>query len=166
MVLNTFPALAKAAGNYNNAQLIKMEATANGYAEGIAISPNGLLGEGSGQNLFLVRDGMLVTPVLDGTNLVGITPHTVVTIAADLGIPVREQPVPREALYTADELFFTGTASEVTPIRSVGRVQVGAGRGGRITRALQQRYMQTVRGEVPDAHGWLTPVRRAAEVRS
>jgi branched-chain amino acid aminotransferase len=162
MAPNTFPAMAKAAGNYNNAQLIKMEAVANGYAEGVAISPNGLLSEGSGQNLFLVRDGTLVTPVLDGTNLVGITRHTVVTLAADLGIPVREQPVPREALYTADELFFTGTASEVTPIRSVDRVQVGAGKAGPITRALQQRYMQAVRGEVPDAHGWLTPVRRAA----
>src|SRR5688500_4856802 len=138
MAPNTFPAMAKAAGNYNNAQLIKMEAVANGYAEGIALSPSGLLSEGSGQNLFLVRRGALVTPVLDGTNLTGITRDTVIAIAGDLGIPVREQPVPREALYTADELFFTGTASEITPIRSVDRVTVGAGRAGPVTQRLQR----------------------------
>ena len=158
MAPNTFPALAKAAGNYNNAQLIKMEAVANGYAEGIAVSPSGLLSEGSGQNVFLVRDGTLITPVLDGTNLTGITRHTIVTLAGDLGIPVREQPVPREALYTADELFFTGTATEVTPIRSVDRITVGGGRAGPITRQLQRRFMQVVRGEVADQWGWRTLV--------
>ncbi len=164
MAPNTFPAMAKAAGNYNNAQLIKMEAVANGYAEGIAVSPNGLLSEGSGQNLFLVRGGALITPVLDGTNLVGITRSTVVALAAEMGVPVLEQPVPREALYTADELFFTGTASEITPIRSVDRITVGAGRAGPITKELQRRFMAVVRGEVPDTRGWLTPTRAAARV--
>ncbi|HEU4630284.1 MAG TPA: branched-chain amino acid transaminase [Gemmatimonadaceae bacterium] len=162
MAPNTFPALAKAAGNYNNAQLIKMEAVANGYAEGIALAPGGLVSEGSGQNLFLVRNGVLVTPVLDGTNLIGITRDTVLVLARELGIEVREQPVPREALYTADELFFTGTASEITPIRSVDRIPVGAGRAGPVTRELQRRFMATVHGETPDTHGWLTPVRAGA----
>jgi branched-chain amino acid aminotransferase len=159
---NTFPITAKAAGNYNNAQLIKMEALANGYAEGIALGPGGLVSEGSGQNLFVVKKGALVTPPIDGTNLAGITRDTVIQIAADLGIPLREGPVPRETLYSADELFFTGTASEVTPIRSVDRVTVGAGGAGPITKAIQRRYMQTVRAEVPDTRGWLTMVREAA----
>jgi branched-chain amino acid aminotransferase len=158
MAPNTFPAMAKAAGNYNNAQLIKMEAVANGYAEGIAVSPSGLLSEGSGQNVFLVRDGTLITPVLDGTNLTGITRNTIVTLASDLEIPVREQPVPREALYTADELFFTGTATEVTPIRSVDRITIGSGRAGPVTKQLQRRFLQVVRGEVADQWGWRTLV--------
>ena len=162
MAPNTFPALAKAAGNYNNAQLIKMEATANGYAEGIALSPSGLLSEGSGQNVFLVRRGTLVTPVLDGTNLTGITRDTVIALAGDLGIPVVEQPVPREALYTADELFFTGTASEITPIRSVDRIPIGGGRAGPITRQLQRRFMDVVRGQAPDSRGWLAHTRPLA----
>ncbi|HEX5581943.1 MAG TPA: branched-chain amino acid transaminase [Gemmatimonadaceae bacterium] len=159
MAPNTFPAMAKSAGNYNNAQLIKMEAVANGYAEGVAISPSGLVSEGSGQNLFLVRGGALVTPLLDGSNLTGITRDTVITLARELDIPVHEQPVPREALYTADELFFTGTASEVVPIRSVDRVTIGAGRVGPVTRRLQELYLRTVRGETDDPHGWLTCTR-------
>ena len=158
---NTFPISAKAAGNYNNAQLIKMEALANGYAEGIALGTGGLVSEGSGQNLFIVKKGALVTPPIDGTNLAGITRDTIIQLAGDLGIPVREGPVPRETLYSADELFFTGTASEVTPIRSVDRVTVGGGAAGPITKTIQRRYMQTVRGEVPDARGWLTMVRPA-----
>ena len=156
---NTFPAHAKAAGHYNNAQLIKMEAAANGYAEAIALGPSGVVSEGSGQNVFLVRGGALITPPLDGTNLAGITRDSVLTLAGDLDIPVREQVVSREMLYTADELFFTGTASEVTPVRSVDKIAVGSGTVGEITRALQQRYLQTVRGEVTDTHGWLTKVR-------
>ena len=153
---NTFPVQAKAAGHYVNAQLIKMEAVANGYAEGIALGPSGLVSEGSGQNLFLVRDGTVITPFLDGTSLAGITRTAIMAIASDLGYGVREQDVPRESLYTADELFFTGTASEVTPIRSVDRIPVGAGKGGPITMAIQKRFLQTVRGEVEDARGWLT----------
>jgi branched-chain amino acid aminotransferase len=159
---NTFPIAAKAAGNYNNAQLIKMEAVANGYAEGIALGTNGLVSEGSGQNLFLVRRGVLITPVLDGSNLNGITRDSVLAIAREMGIPTREQPVPRETLYNADELFLTGTASEVAPIRSVDRITVGAGKAGPITRALQARFMDVVHGRAPapaGCEGWLTKVR-------
>jgi len=153
---NTFPVAAKAAGHYVSAQLIKMEAVANGYTEGIALGPGGLVSEGSGQNLFLVRDGVLITPFLDGTSLSGITRHAVMELARDLGIPVREQPVPRESLYTADELFFTGTASEVTPIRSVDRVEVGTGRAGPVTMRLQKAFMDVVKGVAEDHRGWLT----------
>lgn len=158
---NTFPISAKAAGNYNNAQLIKMEAVANGYAEGIALNTHGLVSEGSGQNLFVVRKGALLTPPIDGSNLAGITRDAVIALADDLGVAVREGPVPRETLYSADELFFTGTASEVTPIRSVDRVTIGAGTAGPVTKAIQRRFMQTVRGELPDTRGWLTMVRPA-----
>ena len=162
---NTFPIAAKAAGNYNNAQLIKMEAVANGYAEGIAMGTGGLVSEGSGQNLFMVRRGVLITPVLDGSNLNGITRDSVLAIAREMGIPTREQPVPRETLYNADELFLTGTASEVTPVRSVDRIAIGAGRAGPITRALQQRFMDVVHGRAPapaGCEGWLTPTRSTA----
>lgn len=155
---NTFPVAAKAAGHYVNAQLIKMDALANGYVEGIALSPSGLVSEGSGQNLFLVRDGRVITPFLDGTSLSGITRDAVLTIAADLGYEVREQDVPRESLYTADELFFTGTASEVTPIRSVDRIDVGEGRAGPVTLEIQRRFLTIAKGEAEDEHGWLTPV--------
>jgi branched-chain amino acid aminotransferase len=152
---NTFPVQAKAAGHYNAAQLMKMEALANGYVEAIAVGPNGLISEGSGQNVFLVRDGSLLTPFLDGTNLTGITRDSVIHIARDLGMEVREGLVAREALYTADELFFTGTASEVTPIRSVDKIPIGSGRAGPATLAIQRRFMETVRGDVPDNRGWL-----------
>ena len=157
---NTYPALAKSAGHYNNAQLIKMDAVANGYVEAIALTPDGLVSEGSGQNLFLVRDGALITPPANGTLLMGITRHSILRIAQQLGIYVHEQPIPREMLYTADELFFTGTAAELTPIRSVDRIAIGTGTAGPITLMLQQRFMQVVHGEVaaPEA-GWLTYVR-------
>ena len=155
---NTFPSGAKAAGNYNNSQLIAMEATAHGYKEGIALAPNGLVSEGSGQNLFLVVDGVVVTPIQDGTSLSGITRHSVIQIARDLGYQVLEQPVPREMLYAADELFFTGTATEVTPIRSVDGIQVGEGGPGPVTRGIQERYLRLARGEASDARGWLTYV--------
>jgi branched-chain amino acid aminotransferase len=156
---NTYPANAKAAGHYTNPQLMKMEAIANGYTEAIALGPSGVVSEGSGQNLFLIRDGEIITPVIDGTLLRGITRHTVLTISQEFGIPLREEPIPREALYTADELFFTGTASEITPIRSVDRITIGAGKAGPVTRRLQGRFMQIVRGEAEDTHGWLTLVR-------
>jgi len=155
---NTFPVQAKAAGHYNAAQLMKMEAMANGYVEAVALGPSGLVSEGSGQNVFLVRDGSLLTPFLDGTNLTGITRDSVLQIARDLGIDVREGPVAREALYTADELFFTGTASEVTPIRSVDRILIGEGKAGPVTLRIQKRFMGIVRGEMADARGWLDPV--------
>jgi branched-chain amino acid aminotransferase len=159
---NTFPIAAKAAGNYNNAQLIKMEAVANGYAEGIALGPGGLVSEGSGQNLFLVRKGALVTPPIDGTNLAGITRDTIITLAGEMGIPVREQPVPREMLYAAQEIFLTGTATEIAPVRSVDRITVGSGHAGPVTKRLQRRFMDVVHGETAEWGGWLTHTRRAA----
>jgi branched-chain amino acid aminotransferase len=155
---DTFPTRAKAAGHYVNAQLIKMEAVANGYAEAIAVGPRGLVSEGSGQNLFLVREGVVITPTLDGTSLAGITRDSVLSIAVDLGLPVREDLVPRESLYTADELFFTGTASEVTPIRSVDRIPIGEGRGGPVTLAIQKRYLDLAHGLADDERGWRTYV--------
>lgn len=154
---NTFPSHAKSAGHYNNAQLIKMEAHANGYAEAIALGPGGVISEGSGQNVFLVRDGALLTPPLDGTNLVGITRDAILSIASDLSLPTQERAIAREMLYTADELFFTGTASEVTPIRSVDKIPVRDGVGP-VTKAIQERFLATVRGEVADTRNWLTPV--------
>lgn len=155
---NTFPSGAKAAGNYNNSQLIALEAIRHGYSEGIALGPSGLVSEGSGQNLFLVMDGLLLTPILDGTSLSGITRHSVLEIAREQGIPVQEQLVPREMLYAADELFFTGTATEVTPIRSVDGLEVGNGGCGPVTRKIQERYLAIARGEVADPFGWLTYV--------
>lgn len=158
---NTMPVLAKAGGHYLNSQLITMEAKANGFAEGIGLGPGGLVSEGAGQNIFLVRKGELVTPPVDGTLLAGITRDCIMTIAADAGIRVREEAIPREMLYLADELFFTGTAAEVTPIRSVDRIPIGAGSAGPVTRQLQERFLNLVRGAEPDRHGWLTPVRPA-----
>lgn len=152
---NTFPALAKAGGNYLSSQLMTMEAKTNGYDEAIGLSPAGLVSEGSGQNVFLVRNEKLFTPPIEGSILPGITRDCVLTLADDLGIPVHVGPVPREMLYTADEIFFTGTASEVTPVRSVDRIPIGEGTVGPITRRIQERYLAVARGEHPDLHGWL-----------
>jgi branched-chain amino acid aminotransferase len=160
---NTFPAMAKATANYANSALIKMQAALDGYAEGIALDESGLLSEGSGQNLFLVRDGVIYTPSLTSSILQGITRDTVLVLANDLGFEVREQPLPREFLYLADEMFFCGTAVEITPIRSVDKITVGNGRRGPITAALQQRFFGIIRAELPDSHSWLTAV-AAAEV--
>jgi branched-chain amino acid aminotransferase len=164
---NTIPALAKIAGNYLSGQLIKMEALANGFAEAIALGPDGMLSEGSGQNVFLVSQGTLYTPPV-GTILSGITRASVVTLARDMGIPVVEQNLPREMLYTADELFLTGTASELTPVRSVDKIQVGAGKRGPLTQQLQQKFLDIVHGEADDPYGWLTHVRaeRASATQS
>ena len=155
---NTFPMRAKAAGHYNAAMLMKMEAYTDGYADAIALGPSGLVSEGSGQNLFLVVDGELITPILDGTSLQGITRDTVIKLAAEMGIPCREQLVARETLYTCDELFFSGTASEVTPITSVDRIPVGSGRAGEVTLRIQRRFMDIVRQRAEDPCGWLTHV--------
>ncbi|HEY1947126.1 MAG TPA: branched-chain amino acid transaminase [Bryobacteraceae bacterium] len=155
---NTLPALAKAGANYMNSQLIRMEASINGYAEGIALDEAGYVSEGSGENLFLVRDGKLLTPPLGASVLPGITRDTVVKIAGQLGIPVAETIIPRELLYIADEVFFTGTAVEVTPIRSVDRIKVGEGRRGPVTEQIQRRFFDIVDGAAPDEFGWLTPV--------
>lgn len=155
---NTLPAMAKATANYANSGLIKMQATLDGYAEGIALDESGLLSEGSGQNLFLVRDNVIYTPSLTSSILHGITRDTVLTLARDLGLEVREQPLPREFLYLADEMFFCGTAVEITPIRSVDKVQVGQGRRGPVTEALQERFFGILQGDLPDDHNWLAPV--------
>lgn len=159
MAPNTVPAMAKIAGNYLSGMLIKMDALGNGYAEAIALGPEGTISEGSGQNTFLVLDDTLFTPPINGTLLAGITRDSILTLAADAGIVVREQPLPREMLYAADEVFLTGTASEVTPVRSVDKIQVGAGRRGPITQLLQEKFLDVVRGAAPDPHGWLTYVR-------
>jgi len=155
---NTLPAMAKSGANYMNSQLIKMEAIVNGYVEGIALDVNGFISEGSGENVFLVRKGTLMTAPLGNSVLPGITRDSVLQIARDLGIPIIEQMLPREMLYISDEAFFSGTAAEVTPIRSVDKVPVGRGAVGPITKAIQKEFYAIVRGEKPDRHHWLTPV--------
>jgi len=155
---NTLPALAKAGANYMNSQLIKMEAITNGYVEGIALDSNGYVSEGSGENLFIVRNGRLMTPPLGASVLPGITRDCVLRLAKDLGLEVAERVLPREALYIADEVFFTGSAAEITPIRSVDKIEVGNGRRGPITAKLQERFFGVLSGEVEDRHSWLTIV--------
>ena len=155
---NTLPAMAKSAANYMNSQLMKMEAVINGYVEGIALDANGYVSEGSGENVFIVRNGVLHTAPLGNSVLPGITRDSVLQIARDLNIPVTEQCIPRELLYIADEAFFTGTAAEVTPIRSVDKISVGKGVTGPITKAIQKEFYAVIRGEKADRHHWLTPV--------
>ena len=152
---NTLPAMAKAGGNYLSSQLIVMEAQRHGYAEGIALDVSGNLSEGSGENLFVIRDGVIFTPPFTAALLPGITRDTIMTLARNLGYEVREQNLPRESLYLADELFFTGTAAEVTPIRSVDGLTVGAGKRGPITTAIQQAFFGLFSGETEDRWGWL-----------
>lgn len=154
----TLPTLAKAGGNYLNSQLSKMEARQDGYVEGIMLDSFGYVSEGSGENLFIVRDDVLFTSPMASGILNGITRDSVTTIARDLGYEVREQVLPRELLYVADELFFTGTAAEITPIRSVDRIVVGEGKPGDVTRAIQEQYLGIAKGQLPDRHGWLTMV--------
>jgi branched-chain amino acid aminotransferase len=160
---NTLPAMAKSAANYMNSQLIKMEAIKDGYSEGIALDADGNISEGSGENLFLVLKGTLVTPPLVNSVLPGITRDSVLALARRLGIPVREQELPREMLYLADELFFTGTAAEITPIRSIDKITVGRGERGPVTEALQKAFFDVIECRVPDEYGWLTFVREARE---
>lgn len=152
---NTIPSWAKAGGNYLSSQLIAAEARRGGYDEGVALGSNGLLSEGSGENLFLVKKGKLLTPPSSAGILAGITRDSVLNLAADLGLPVEERDLPREALYTADEVFMTGTAAEITPVRSVDRKTVGHGTPGPITRALQQAFFGLFDGRTEDRHGWL-----------
>jgi branched-chain amino acid aminotransferase len=156
---NTIPSLAKAGANYMNSQLIHMEADINGYDEGIALDVNGYLAEGSGENLFLVRNGVLFTSPLTNSVLSGITRDSVLTIARHMGISVVEQSLPREMIYIADEVFFSGTAAEVTPIRSVDRIVIGDGKTGPITKQLADEFFGIANGLKPDRFGWLTPVR-------
>jgi len=155
---NTLPAMAKAGANYMNSQLIKMEAIVNGYSEGIALDVSGFVSEGSGENVFLVHRDKLITAPLGNSVLPGITRDSILQIARDLNIPIVEQMIPREMLYIADEAFFTGTAAEVTPIRSVDKIKVGKGTIGPITKAIQKEFYAIVRGEKDDRHGWLTAV--------
>lgn len=155
---NTHPTMAKAGGNYLNSQLMKMEAKANGYVEAIALDTDGRLSEGSGENLFLVRDGRLWTTPLASSILPGITRDTIITIARELNIPVTETSILREAIYIADELFFCGTAVEVTPIRSVDRHAIGTGKPGPVTKRIQEAYLSLVQGKTKDERGWLYPV--------
>jgi branched-chain amino acid aminotransferase len=158
MAPNTLPAMAKSGANYANSALIKMEAVAEGYSEAIALDVYGNVSEGSGQNLFLVRDGVLHTPALGSSILGGITRDSVIALAKDLGFAVVEGVVPREALYIADEVFFCGTAAEVTPVRSIDKIVVGEGRRGPVTEAIQRAFFDVINGVRPDTHGWLTYV--------
>lgn len=155
---NTIPAGAKAAGGYLSSQLISMEAKRNGYAEGIGLTTDGMVGEGAGENLFIVKDGRLLTPPAASSILAGITRDTVMCLAQDMGLEVVEQSIPREMLYFADEMFFTGTAAEVTPVRSVDRIEIGSGSRGPVTADLQERFFGLFSGKTPDARGWLEPV--------
>lgn len=155
---NTFPTLAKTSANYGNSALIKMEAISEGYSEGIALDTFGYLSEGSGQNLFVVRDSILYTPPLTASILPGITRDSVITLARELGFRVHEEMLPRELLYIADEAFFAGTAVEITPIKSVDKITVGKGRRGPITEGIQRAFFDIINGEAPDRHGWLTYV--------
>ena len=156
MAPNTLPAMAKVAANYMNSQLIKMEALQHGYAEGIALDIFGYVSEGSGENIFVVKEGKVFTPPITSSVLPGITRNTVITLAKDLEIPVFEQVLAREFLYLADEVFFTGTAAEITPIRSIDRIMIGNARRGPITRELQERFFAIVHGKAEDRYGWRT----------
>ena len=155
---NTIPALAKAGGNYLSSQLISTEAKRLGFAEGIALSTDGTVSEGAGENLFVIRDGKILTPPSRSSILTGITRHTITLVAERLGLSVQESSIPREALYLADELFFTGTAAEITPIRSVDRIEIGAGNRGPITKQLQDAFFGLFSGATEDTEGWLEGV--------
>lgn len=156
MAPNTFPALAKAGANYMNSQLIKMEAILDGYSEGIALNIRGHVSEGSGENIFLVVNGTVRTPSLSASVLPGITRDSVIAIVKDLGMEMVEETIPREMLYTADEVFFTGSAAEITPIRSIDRITVGSGRRGPVTEKLQQEFFALIDGAREDKRHWLT----------
>jgi branched-chain amino acid aminotransferase len=153
---NTFPALAKAGANYMNSQLIKMEALLDGYEEGIALNIRGHISEGSGENIFLVKDGTVLTPPLSSSVLPGITRDSVMTLFREMGVRVIEETIPREMLYIADEVFFTGSAAEVTPIRSIDKIAIGNGKRGPLTEKVQKAFFDVVDGRREDAHGWLT----------
>ena len=155
---DTMPSLAKAGGNYMNSQLMKMEAVLGGFAEAIALDVNGYVSEGSGENVFIVKDGGIVTPPSGASILPGITRHSVIVLARELGYVVRKQMIPREGLYIADEVFLTGSAAEVTPVRSVDRIKVGNGRPGPVARKIRKAFLDIVTGAVPDRHGWLEHV--------
>jgi len=158
MAPNTLPAMSKAACNYMNSQLIHMEAEINGFAEGIALDTSGHVSEGSGMNIFLVMDGALITPPVAASILPGITRDSIIKLAGDLNIPVKEANIPREMLYIADEVFFVGTAAEVTPLRSIDRITIGKGVAGPVTLRIQEEFFAVTSGRKADRHNWLTPV--------
>lgn len=155
---NTFPAMAKASANYMNSQLIRMEAIVGGFTEGISLDPSGHVSEGSGENVFIIWKGKMYTPHLASSVLSGITRDTVITLAKDLGFEVIEDAVPRELLYIADEVFLTGTAAEISPVRSIDKIKIGNGRRGPVTKMIQDEFFGIISGEISDRHGWLTPV--------
>ncbi len=159
MALNTFPAMAKAGANYMNSQLIKLEALQNGYVEGIALDHHGMVSEGSGENIFVYFEGILLTPPYNASILPGITRNTVIMLAREMGIEVQERNIPREMLYISDEVFFTGSAAEITPIRSIDRITIGTGRAGEVTKKLQKAFFNVIE-EGNDCHGWLTFVNK------
>jgi branched-chain amino acid aminotransferase len=152
---NTIPTMAKAGGNYLSSQLISTEAKRLGFAEGIALSTDGSVSEGAGENIFVIKNGSILTPPSSASILTGITRHTVMTLARKIGLSVTESSIPREMLYLADELFFTGTAAEITPIRSVDRIQIGKGSRGPITEKLQRAFFGLFSGDTADTEGWL-----------
>ncbi len=152
------PAMSKAGANYMNSQLIKMEAIVNGYVEGIALDVNGFVSEASGANIFIVRKGKLMTPPLGNSVLPGITRESIIALGEDIGMPVVEQMIPREMLYLADEVFFCGTASEITPIRAIDKININNGITGPVTLALQREFFGIVNGTATDRHNWFTPV--------
>ena len=158
MAPNTLPAMSKAACNYMNSQLIHMEAEINGFAEGIALDASGHVSEGSGMNIFLVLDGALLTPPVSASILPGITRDSIIKLAGDLNIPVKEANIPREMLYLAEEVFFVGTAAEVTPVRSIDRITIGKGAAGPVTLRIQEEFFAMTSGKKADRHNWLTPV--------
>ncbi len=163
MAPNTYPAGAKIGGQYINSQFVVMEAVDHGYTEGIALDVNGYVSEGSGENVFLVRNGKLLTPPLASSILDGITRKSVITLAEEMGLEVREEPIARELLYVVDEIFFCGTAAEITPIRSVDGVPVGSGQRGPVTARLSEAFFDIVEGRVPDRFDWLTPVGQSTD---
>lgn len=158
MAPNTLPALAKAGANYMNSQLIKMEALKEGYVEGIALNTSGFVCEGSGENVFVVTNDRIYTPPLYASVLSGITRDSVIQLAREKGLTVVVECIPREMLYTADEVFFTGSAAEITPIRSIDKIPIGRGKRGPITKILQESFFSYIRGEREDTFGWLTHV--------
>ncbi|RPI26734.1 MAG: branched-chain amino acid transaminase [Acidobacteria bacterium] len=162
---NTFPTMAKAGGNYLNSGLIKMEAILDGFVEGIALDNEGFVSEGSGENLFVVRQGRLITSPLSSAILPGITRDSVITLAREAGYEVLEQKIPREMLYLADEIFLTGTAAEVTPVRAVDHIVVGEGKRGSVTTVIQHHFFDYVQGKIEDNYGWMTPVKSESRVR-
>ncbi len=163
---NTMPMMAKAGANYMNSQLIKLEAISHGYVEGIALDVYGMVSEGSGENIFLIQRGNLITPSFGSSVLPGITRRTVITLAKEMGLKVIEEPVPREALYIADEVFFTGSAAEITPISKIDGIVIGNGKAGEISKKLQKAYFDIVEGRAEDKHGWLTMVPTSKTVKS